>query len=150
MARKYSGSKGKAGSKKPANMNPAWITHKSKEIEMLIVKLAKAGDAPSQIGLKLRDTYGIPSVRATTEKRITEILAEKKLLKALPEDLTSLIKRAVQIRKHMERSKKDMTAVRGIMLTESKIKKLAKYYVSKGKLAKEWRYDRATAEMLVD
>jgi ribosomal protein S15P/S13E len=108
-------------------MNPAWITHKAKEIEMLIVKLAKAGDAPSQIGLKLRDTYGIPSVRATTEKRITEILAEKKLLKALPEDLSSLIKRAVQIRKHMERSKKDMTAVRGIMLTESKIKKLNQF-----------------------
>ncbi len=150
MARKYSGSKGQAGSKKPANMNPSWITHKPKEIEMLILKLAKAGDSPSQIGLKLRDSYGIPSVRASTEKRITEILAEKKMLKKLPEDLSSLIKSAVSIRKHMEKNKKDMTAVRGMMLTESKIKKLAKYYISKKKLPADWRYDRATAEMLVD
>ena len=150
MARKYSGSKGIAGSKKPANMNPSWISYKPKEIEMMIVKLAKAGDSPSQIGIKLRDNYGIPSVRATAEKKITEILKEKNLLKKLPEDLSSLIKRAVQIRKHIERSKKDMTAVRGMMITESKIKKLAKYYISKKKLPADWRYDRATAEMLVD
>ena len=79
-----------------------------------------------------------------------KILKEKKLLKDLPEDIESLIKRSVAIRKHMERNKHDMTAKRGIQLTESKIKKLAKYYKIKGKLAEDWRYDRKTAEMLVD
>jgi len=150
MARKYSGSKGKAGSKKPMDQNPSWVMYKSKEVEMLILKLAKAGLKPSQIGLHLRDNYGIPSVKAITKKRIAQILGEKKVSAKLPEDLSSLIKNAVSIRKHMEKNKKDMTAKRGILLTESKIRKLSSYYMSKGQLPVEWKYDRSTAEMLID
>ena len=48
---------------------------------MVIVKLAKEGQSPSQIGLHLRDTYGIPSVRAAIGRKVSKVLAEKSLLK---------------------------------------------------------------------
>ena len=61
MARMHSRKRGKAGSKKPMKkVLPLWVRYKSKELELLIVKLAKEGKTPSQIGVILRDTYGIP------------------------------------------------------------------------------------------
>jgi len=59
----------------------------------------------------------------------------------IPEDLVFLIRRSVQIRKHMEANNKDQTAKRGLQLTESKIKRLTKYYKKSGKLSSEWKYD---------
>ena len=44
MARQYSGKHGKHGSKKPVNKaKPTWVSYADKEIEQLVVKLAKAG-----------------------------------------------------------------------------------------------------------
>ena len=64
MARMYSRRKGKAGSKKPAKKQvPSWLRYKGKEVELLVVKLAKEGKNPSQIGLHLRDVYGIPDTK---------------------------------------------------------------------------------------
>ena len=142
MTRMHSKSKGKSGSKKPLKKTAAsWIRYKPKEIELLILKLAKEGKTSSQIGLVLRDTYGIPDVKKITEKKITTILSEKKLMPTLPEDLTNLIKRDIALRKHLERNNKDETAKRGLTLTESKIKRLVKYYKQTGKLAEEWKYE---------
>ncbi len=89
------------------------------------MKLAKEGNGPSKIGLILRDSYGIPLSKQITGKKITKILKEKNLLKALPEDLLALIKRSIAIRKHLEKNNKDETAKRGLTLTENKIKALA-------------------------
>ena len=150
MARMYSGRRGIAGSKKPMNQNPSWVKYKAKEIEMLIVKLAKAGQTPSKIGLHLRDTYGVPSTKAIVNKRITAILDEKKLSKKLPEDLTSLMRRAVALRKHLEKNKHDMGAKHGLMITESKIHRLVKYYKSTKKLPQDWRYDSVNTEMMLE
>ena len=135
MARKYSRSKGKAGSKRPARKTlPTWVRYKPKEVELLIVKLAKDGKTPSQIGLFLRDTYGIPDVKRLTKKKITSVLEERKLLKEIPEDLMSAIRKSVLVRKHLEENKKDQTAKRGLELAESKIRGLIKYYKKTGKL----------------
>lgn len=150
MARMYSGSKGKAGSKKPLDSDLSWVRYKPKEIELLIVKLSKSGESPSRIGLTLRDTYGVPDVKKITEKSISEILKEKNLLKKVPEDLTSLIKRAVTLRKHLGANKKDEAGKRGLKITESKIKRLEKYYKKTKKLAMEWRYDPEKAELALD
>jgi small subunit ribosomal protein S15 len=142
MARRYSRKKGKASSKKPLRKTaPSWVRYGSTEIEMLIVKLAKEGNAPSKIGLILRDSYGIPLSKQITGKKITKILKEKKLLKNLPEDLLSLIKRSISLRKHLEKNPKDETAVRGLTLTENKIKALADYYKKTKRLAVDWKYD---------
>jgi len=141
MARMHSKKKGKSGSKKPYSKSPSWVRYNPKEIELLIVKLVKEGKTASQIGLALRDTYGIPDVKKITNKKITKILAEKKLSAKLPEDLMALIKKDIAVRKHLERNSKDETAKIGLTLTESKIKRLAKYYKRAEKLPEEWKYD---------
>ena len=75
------------------------------------------------------------------KKKISQILADKKTAPELPDDLTSLIRGSVAIRKHLETNNKDETAKRGLTLTESKIKLLTKYYKKSGKLASEWKFD---------
>ena len=150
MARLYSRKRGKSGSKKPIKKTmPLWVRYKPKEIEMLIVKLAKEGLADSKIGVILRDTYGIPDVRIICKKKISKIIEEKGIKKELPEDLTALIKKAVLVRKHLEENKKDEVAKRGLTLTESKIKRLTKYYKKTGKLASEWKYEPERAGFFV-
>jgi len=142
MAKMHSRKKGTSGSKKPIRgTKPTWIRYKAKEIELLVTKLAKEGKTGSQIGLLLRDSYGVPDVHALIGKSITHLLAEKKLAPELPEDLTSLMKRSILIRKHLEINKHDMTALRGLQLTESKIKRLAKYYKRMEKIPLNWKYD---------
>lgn len=151
MARRYSRRKGKAGSKKPTKkILPTWVRYKPKEVELLIVKLAKEGRTPSQIGIFLRDTYGIPDVRKLTKKRITATLQEKKILKKIPEDLMALIRKFILVRKHLEENKKDTTAKRGFQLTESKIRRLIKYYKMSGKLPEDFRYDPKKVEMYLE
>ncbi len=141
MAKMHSRARGNSGSKKPLKAgSPTWSRYKTKEIELLVGKLAKEGKSSSVIGSILRDSYGIPSVKLLTGKRLQEILADKKLTPKLPEDLMSLMKRSVLIRKHMEINKQDMTAVRGLQFTESKIKRLSKYYKETGKIPAEWKY----------
>ena len=142
MARMYSRKRGKSGSKKPlTKANLSWMRYKPKEIELLVVKLAKEGKPASLIGLVLRDSYGIPDVKSIAGKSITAILNEKKLSPKIPEDLMAVIKKSIAIRKHMEENRQDMTALRGLQVTESKIKRLVKYYKKAKKLPVDWKYD---------
>lgn len=150
MARLHSRRKGKSGSKKPENAKiPSWVKYKPVEVEKLIIKYAKEGNTASKIGIILRDKYGIPAVQPIIKKKITEVLEKEKLTRQIPEDLICLIKRALLIRKHMEENKHDMPAKRGLQLTESKIGRLTKYYKRSGKVAVDWKYDPATARVLV-
>lgn len=151
MARMHSRKKGKAGSKKPVEKKvPSWITYKPKEIEALVIKLGKQDMASAKIGVILRDSYGIPDVKTITKKKISQILKENKLQKNLPEDMTALVYRHIALMKHNESNNHDKTAKRGMQLTESKIKRLAKYYIKKGDLPQGWRYDKNKAKLLVE
>ncbi len=142
MAKMHSRGRGRSGSKRPAKKTiPAWIRHTPKEIEVLVAKLAKEGKSPSQIGLALRDVYGIPIAYRAIGKKLTKILEEKKLLGKLPEDLMALIKKSISIKKHLEGNSGDESARRGLLLTESKIKRLVKYYKRTGKLSEDWKYE---------
>jgi len=150
MARMHSRKKGKSGSNKPSKKTiPSWVRYKPKELELLITKLAKEGNSPSQIGLHLRDTYGIPNIRMITKKRISAVLKGKNLLPEIPECLLVLVKRAVKLRKHIETNNKDNTATRGLILTESKIRRLVKYYKKTKRLPITWTYDPEKAKLLV-
>jgi small subunit ribosomal protein S15 len=151
MARMHSGAKGKSRSTKPSKkVVPSWLKYKPKEIEFLIVKFAKEGKSPSQIGIYLRDEYGIPDVKTIVKKSITKILKEKNLSKEVPEDLMALIRKAVFIRKHLGENKQDMTAKTGLILTESKIKRLTKYYRRTGRLPLNWKYDPEKIKLVVE
>ncbi len=151
MARMHSRDKGVSGSKKPLKKSvPTWIRYKAKEVEMLITKMAKDGKTSSQIGMMLRDAYGIPDVKTLTGKSITKILGEKKLTPDVPEDLRSLIRKAALVRKHKDDNKQDMTAVRGLQLTEAKINRLVKYYKKNGRLPVTWKYDPKKASTYLE
>ena len=146
MAKMHSRAKGKAGSLRPVKKTvPTWSRYKANEIELLIVKLSKEGLKPSEIGLHLRDSYGVPDVKLMTGKTVVKILKEKSAVTGLPEDLQALIKRSIAVRKHMESNKKDMTAKRGLQLTESKIRRIAKHYKRTKIVPKDWNYDPSKA-----
>lgn len=151
MARMYSRSHGKSKSTKPVKKTvPGWIRYKAKEIEMLVAKMGKEGKTASEIGLVLRDTYGIPDVKTVTGRKITSILTEKKLVPEVPEDLRALIKKAAMVRAHLEENKQDKVARRGLQLTEAKINRLVKYYKNSGKLPAAWKYDPSKASMYLE
>jgi len=149
MARMHSRAKGKSGSTKPAKKSvPSWVQYKPKEVELLVVKYAKEGKKPSQIGLYLRDEYGIPNVKILTGKSITAILKDKKMQAEIPEDLLALIRKSVILRKHMESNKKDYSTKRGLQLTDSKIRRLAKHYKKTKKLPANWKFDPEKVKIL--
>lgn len=151
MARMHSRKKGKAGSKKPIKkILPSWVRYKEKEIELLIQKFGKEGKSSSEIGMILRDIYGIPDSKLITKRKIGQILKEKGLSKEIPEDLLELIRKAVKINKHLEKNKKDQPARRGVLLTLSKIRRLTKYYKRTGKLSSEWKFDPEKAALYTD
>jgi small subunit ribosomal protein S15 len=142
MARMHSRRKGKAGSNKPAKIvKKSWTRYDAKEVELLVAKLSKEGNTSSQIGMILRDAYGVPDVKCVCKESISSILGKKKMLPKLPEDLTALLRRIVEIRKHIEANKKDETSKHGLTLTESKIRRLVKYYKNSGKLPMSWKYE---------
>ncbi len=150
MARMYSKKKGKSGSKKPlAGKKPTWIRYTKKEIELLITKFAKEGKTTSEIGIILRDSYGIPDAKQITGKSVSAVLKEKNIAHEVPEDILALLRRSMLIRKHLEGNKHDMSALRGLQLTESKIKRLVKYYKRAEKIAPDWKYDPKTVKVYV-
>ena len=67
----------------------------------------------------------------------------------LPEDLYHLIKKAVSVRKHLERNRKDRDSKFRLILVESRIHRLARYYRLAKKLPPTWRYESATASALI-
>ena len=66
-------------------------------------------------------------VRFITGNKILRILKGKGMAPALPEDVYYLIKKAVSIRKHLERNRKDKDAKFRLILVESRIHRLARY-----------------------
>ncbi len=58
---------------------PTWVQISTGELVEQIVKLAKKGTSPSQIGVILRDNYGIPQVKGVTGNKILRILKKNGL-----------------------------------------------------------------------
>lgn len=151
MARMHSRKKGKSGSKRPVRKTlPSWIRYKPKEVELIIIKLAKEGKTTSEIGMILRDIYGIPDIKKLMKKSVTNILEEKKLKMAIPEDLLALIKKSIAVKKHLEENHKDEVAKRGLILTESKIRRLVKYYKKVKRLPVDWKYEPAKIRLFIE
>jgi small subunit ribosomal protein S13e len=114
-----------------------------------IVKLAKKGKRPSEIGVILRDWYGVGQVRWLTGNKILRLMKAKGFAPAIPEDLYHLIKKAVATRKHLERNRKDKDAKYNLILVESRIHRLARYYKTKRVLPPTWKYESSNAYALI-
>uniref|UniRef100_A0A7J2TL63 Small ribosomal subunit protein uS15 n=1 Tax=Archaeoglobus fulgidus TaxID=2234 RepID=A0A7J2TL63_ARCFL len=142
MARMHKSRKGKSGSKKVyRDSPPAWVEMSAEEVEKKVLELYNEGYEPSQIGMILRDRYGIPSIKQVTGKKLMDILIENGIRPKYPEDLKALIKKALKLRKHLETHKKDLHNRRGLQLIEAKIWRLSNYYKEKGYLPADWSYD---------
>ncbi len=151
MARVYSGKKGKSGSHRPPyKVVPKWSEHKKEDIEKLVTDLAKQKHTSAMIGMILRDSYGIPDSTVVTQKSISQIMRESKLYPEFPEDMMFLLRKAVELRKHMRTNKKDKHSQRGLENLESKIRRLSKYYVRTGKLPQSWKYDPEQSRLIVE
>lgn len=148
----YKSRKGKSGSSKPyVTEAPEWSNTNADEVTKLVVELGKAGNSTAQIGTVLRDQHSVPDVRLVTGKRIGTILAENEIGGTYPEDMMNLMRQAVRIIEHLgSGNHKDIHNKRSLELTEAKIRKLAKYYISEGKLPSDWRYKRDELRLMVE
>jgi small subunit ribosomal protein S13e len=68
---------------------------------------------------------------------------------SIPEDLWHLIKKAVAVRKHLETNRKDKDSKFRLILIESRIHRLARYYKTKQQIPPTFKYDSATASTLI-
>lgn len=150
MARMHTRRKGQSGSKRPYRAQPpAWSNTNKEEIEKTILQLAGSGKSTSQIGMILRDRYGVPDVTLVTGKKILATLKENNATPKVPEDIHNLIIKVLELKKHLDRNPKDVHNKRSMTNMESKIRRLEKYYRREGALPKEWKYSIENAEMLI-
>ena len=150
MGRMYGKGKGISASAIPYRRTPAsWIRVKAADVEDQIVKLARKGLTPSAIGAVLRDSHGVPQVKSITGNKILRILKKQGLAPEIPEDLYYLIKKAVSIRRHLERNRKDTDSKFRLILVESRIHRLGRYYKRTKQLPATWKYQSSKASSLV-
>lgn len=143
MSRMHSDGRGSSGSDNPVNKKvPRWVDYEEEEVIDLVLKLREKGLQPAQIGLKLRDQYGIPDVKTLTAKKVTEILEEEGKAPETPEDLQNLVEKAENIRNHLEENPNDQDAERRLGLVEAKIRKVAEHHRNEGNISGNWKYER--------
>lgn len=148
MGRVHSHRHGKSHSTRPITQTAApWISQDPSQIEELIVKYAKEGLSPSQIGIKLRDQHAIPLTKSVTKKSVTKILEENKVRPELPEDLDNIVKKAAGLQKHLKTNKGDKRNVRSLELIEAKVHRLSVYYKKIGAIPKNWKYKSVVAQL---
>ena len=150
MAKMHTKRKGKSSSTRPIRTEPPeWCKVSADEIVSITLDLWKQGVATAEIGMILRDRYGVPDVKLITGKKVTTILKENNVAPNIPEDLTNLIVKALRLRKHLTVNKKDVHNKRSLNLAESKIRRLVKYYKQEKVLPRDWFYKPETAEMMI-
>lgn len=152
MARMYARKRGKSGSKRPFSLRlkqaaPEWVEMPAEDVEDKVVELYNQGMSTSRIGILLRDSYSVPSVALVTGRKITGILKERESAGKLPEDLQNLMRKALRLRKHLGVNKTDIHNKRALQLTESKVRRLVKYYKRVKVLPGDWKYRPETAEV---
>jgi small subunit ribosomal protein S15 len=151
VSRIHSGRKGRAGSHRPYPLTkPEWVTVTPDEMVTQAVQLAKAGRSAAQVGQILRDSYGVPSSRAVTGKRLAGLLAEKGVRPEIPDDLAAMLRRVVHLQRHLETHPADLANRRGLTLLESRIRRLARYYRQRRRIPESWRYSSAGAALQVE
>ena len=148
MGRLHTHNHGKAHSTRPIESNfSSWVKQDQKEIEELVMKYAKDGHTPSQIGIKLRDQHAIPLIKPIINKTISEILDQNNLKSEIPEDLNNIVTKAVGLQKHLKSNKNDRRNIRSLELIEAKVHRLSMYYKKIGRIPKNWKYKSVIAQL---
>ena len=148
MGRVHSHRHGKSHSIRPVTPSaPTWVKRNPAEIEELVVKYAKEGLRPSEIGIKLRDQHSIPLTKQIVKKSVTEILEQKGINPDMPEDLNNIVTKALGLQKHLKEHKSDRRNVRSLELLEAKVHRLSSYYKEIGRIPKTWKYKAVIAQL---
>lgn len=133
---------GSSGSSKPVEKgNPDWVEFGEDEIVEIVVELREEGLQPAEIGLRLRDEYGVPSVKQATGKKLTEILEEEDVAPEIPEDLQNLVEKAESIQSHVDENPTDEQAKRQLGLAKAKVRKVADFHRENGNIPSDWEYE---------
>ncbi len=151
MARMHTKKHGKSKSRKPPveTITPVENAKSKKEIEALIAEYMKQGIGPTLIGQKLKDKDGVLYLKHTLGKRLVVVMKEKGFKPELPQDMLDLMKKAVNLRKHLANNKQDMHNKTSLNRVESKIWRLSRYYKQEGRLPEDWKYDPAKAALII-
>jgi small subunit ribosomal protein S15 len=148
LARIHSHRHGASHQTRPTSKRaPGWVTYGPDELKATIVKLAKDGLTPSQIGVALRDDYGVPLTKPLIGESVCEVMKEGKVMPKLPQDLQDLINRAQRVQGHLQAHKSDRKNVHSLELVEAKIYRLVKYYKATGQVPSDFRYQAVVAQL---
>ena len=151
MARMHSKGKGTSGSSKPNNNTaPSWSESDKETVEELILKYANEGHSSAKIGSLLRDMHAVPDVRLVMGERISQTLSRNNLDSTYPEDMMNLMRKALSLIDHLSSNKKDLHNRRQLELCESRLRRLAKYYVGTGRISSTWTYKRDQLRLMVE
>jgi len=147
LARIHAHTHGKSHSTRPISYSsPSWI-NQSSELSTIIVQLSKDGLSPSEIGVRMRDQYGVPLIKPILGKGINKVLEENNPTSEMPEDLNQLVQKALALQKHLKVHNTDKRNIRSLELIEAKIHRLSKYYKKKGKISQTWKYAAVIARL---
>ncbi len=150
MARMHTKRHGRSKSRKPVLAPDAKVTELTREqIEGLIENYAKQSVGAARIGEILKREHGVPYIRHAAGRRLMKILEEKGLAGPVPADMFDLMKKAVNLRRHIAANAHDINNTVRLRRIESKIWRLTKYYIRTRKLPQGWRYDPARAALLI-
>lgn len=139
MARMHSRMRGRSSSTRPLSKRPpSWMKLTPDEVESLVVRYAKEGNSPSVIGVLLRDQHGVPLAKQATGRTVGEILRKHNIRGEVPEDLNNLVNKALRMYRHIQSRRSDKSNTHRLQLIQSKIRRLANYYKSVGRLPKDW------------
>tara|TARA_B100000900_G_scaffold179914_1_gene152488 strand:+ start:555 stop:1010 length:456 start_codon:yes stop_codon:yes gene_type:complete len=151
MARMHSKGKGTSGSSKPnIDTAPSWSESDKGTVEELIIKYANEGHSSAKIGTLLRDMHAVPDVRLVMGERISQTLSRNNLESKYPEDMMNLMRKALSLIDHLSNNKKDLHNRRQLELCESRLRRLARYYVGTGRIPSTWAYKRDQLRLMVE
>lgn len=148
MGRVHTHRHGQSHSTRPiSGRTPSWVTTTAKEVEDLVVKYGKDGVPMSQIGIKLRDQHAIPLAKAITKKSVKKMLEENNVKPEIPEDLNNIVKKAINLQRHLKNNNSDKRNVRSLELVEAKVHRISTYYKRIGALPQNWKYKSVVAQL---
>lgn len=103
---------------------PAWVKMKEPELKKLILELSEKY-APSQIGIILRDQYGIPTTKVFGKKLKAYM---KELGIERNEDLENAEKKVTKMKEHMKNNITDRKAKHKLQRAQSRLNITRKYF----------------------
>ncbi len=103
---------------------PTWVKMKEPELKKIIAELAEK-NAPSKIGLILRDQYGIPTTKVFGKKLKAYL---KELGIEVNEDLENAEKKVDNLKEHLKENITDRSAKHKLQHAQSRLNITRKYF----------------------